>query len=88
VEIDGLALEFRGDAGRERMAEVNGIDHVERLLVIHDCRIDFRVMSSAGTAGDGLNAAAFTPRRRNSASSAAVTCVLPTAVSVPVMKRF
>src|ERR1017187_419396 len=36
----------------------------------------------------GLKAAADMPRRRNSVSSAAVTCVLPTAVSVPVMKRF
>jgi hypothetical protein len=54
AEVDGLAFEFCCDARRQRVAQVDGVDHVERLFVIHDRRVDFRVVASAWAAGDGF----------------------------------
>jgi len=53
-EVNGLALEFGGDAGSQWMSKVDGIDHVEWLLVIHDRRVDFGVVASTFAAGDGF----------------------------------
>src|SRR5882724_4836465 len=35
AEVDAFALDFCGDARRERAPKINGIDRVERLLMIH-----------------------------------------------------
>src|ERR1039458_4176616 len=54
AEVDVLAFDFCRHTRRQRIAQIDGVDDVERLLVIHDRGVDFGVVSSAFAAGDGF----------------------------------
>lgn len=54
VEIDAFVFQPRRNARRERATEIDRIDHVEGLLVLHDRRVNFGVMSSTSAASNRL----------------------------------
>src|SRR5208283_1500222 len=54
AEVDACVFQSRRNARRERVPKMDRVDHIEGLLVLHDGRVDFGVVSSTRAARNRL----------------------------------